>query len=126
MAEQQQAYYNLGDILLDFNTDLFSTAEALAKANYQKFLETLLNGRHPAFCELVWTGKVFLVVLLLHFQKVSEAENPMTEEGQVMREAAWAEFQQIPMNQRRFVHIKVFVRNFLPMTAEVYARPEEA
>lgn len=95
-------------------------------SNYEMFLEALLKGKHPPFCELVWNGEAFHIVLQLHFQKAPEIARAMGQDGQVYRREAWNRFRRAKPDQQRMMHIRVTIKNGLPVTAEVAVRPEAA
>jgi hypothetical protein len=95
-------------------------------SNYEKFLEALLKGKHPPFCELVWNGEAFHIVLQLHFQKAPQIASAMGQEGQVYRREAWNRFRRVGPAHQPMMHIRVTIKNWLPVTAEVTVRPEAA
>ena len=95
-------------------------------SNYDKFLEALLKGRHPPFCELVWNGEAYHITLLVHFQKAPEVVHPPGPEGQVYRREAYRRFKRLGPDEQRLVAIRVVIKNWLPVVAEVTIRPEAA
>jgi hypothetical protein len=94
--------------------------------NYDKFLQALLEGRHPPFCELIWTGEAYHISLQLHFQKAPEVVPRPGPEGQVYRREAYRRFKRIKPAEQRLVAIRVQIKNWLPVTADVTIRPEAA
>lgn len=95
-------------------------------SNYEMFLEALLQGKHPPFCELVWNGEAFHIVLQLHFQKAPEIARIVGQEGQVYRREAWKRFRKVNPTYQKMMQIRVIIKNWLPVTAEVAVRPEAA
>lgn len=95
-------------------------------SNYEMFLEALLKGKHPPFCELVWNGEAFHIVLQLHFQKAPEIARVLGQDGQVYRREAWNRFRRARPDQQKMMQIRVTIKNWLPVTAEVAVRPEAA
>lgn len=93
---------------------------------YERFLDALLNGRHPPFCELTWNGEVFHIVLMLHFQRAPDAQavRPPGPEGQAVRRMAHRQFKKISPPEQKMISIRVVIKNWLPVTAEVAVRPE--
>ncbi|MCK6625567.1 MAG: hypothetical protein L6R45_10375 [Anaerolineae bacterium] len=92
--------------------------------NYDKFLEAILRGKHPPYCELVWNGEAFHIVLQLHFQKPPEVARVIGPEAQQYRREAWGRFRKVRPDQQRMMQIRVTIKNYLPVTAEVTVRPE--
>ena len=95
-------------------------------SNYDKFLEALLKGKHPPFCELVWNGEAFHIILQLHFQKSPEIARVIGPEALVYRREAWRRFCRATPAEQRLMQIRVTIKNWLPVTAEVAVRPEAA
>lgn len=95
-------------------------------SNYELFLEALRQGNYPPFCELVWTGEVFYIILQLHFQKAAARVRPPGQEGDLYRREAWNRFRRVKADQQPLLHIRVTVKNWLPVTAEVSIKPEAA
>lgn len=95
-------------------------------SNYDKFLEALLKGKHPPFCELVWNGEAYYITLQIHFQKAPEAIKPPGPEGEVYRRDAWRRFKRVKPAEQKMLHIRVTIKNGLPVNAEVSTRPEAA
>ncbi|MBE7474281.1 MAG: hypothetical protein HS114_34560 [Anaerolineales bacterium] len=93
-------------------------------SNYDLFLEALLKGKHPPFCELVWNGEAFHIVLQLHFQKPPQVAGVIGPEAQQYRREAWGRFRKVRPDQQRMMQIRVTIKNYLPVTAEVTVRPE--
>lgn len=92
--------------------------------HYERFLDALLNGKHPPFCELTWDGEVFHIVLQLHFQRAPEMPRPPGPEGQAVRRMAHRKFKKISPVEQKMISIRVTIKNWLPVTAEVAVRPE--
>src|SRR5512145_2065396 len=76
-------------------------------SNYEMFLEALLHGKHPPFCELVWNGEAFHIVLQLHFQKAPEIARVIGQDGQVYRREAWNRFRRARPDQQKMMQIRV-------------------
>lgn len=93
-------------------------------SNYELFLEALLKGQHPSFCELVWNGEIFQIVLQLHFQKTPEAACIPNRQSEVFRREAWRHFSRLTPTQQRMMDIRIHIKNWLPVTAEVTLKPE--
>jgi hypothetical protein len=93
-------------------------------SNYDKFLEAILKGKHPPFCELIWTGEAYYITLQIHFQKAPERVKPPGPEGQVFRQDAWRRFKRVKPAEQKMIWIRVFIRDGLPVTAEISTRPE--
>lgn len=93
-------------------------------SNYEMFLEAILKGKHPPFCELVWNGEAFHIVLQLHFQKAPEIARALGPECQVYRREAWRRFRNVNPVYQKMMHIRVIIKNHLPVTAEIAVRPE--
>ncbi len=103
-----------------------SRAGVQAEPSYERFLEALRQGEHPPFCELVWDGAAFYIVLQLHFQKTGETSRSAAANGPAVRREAWRYFSRIEPEQRRLLHIRVAIKHGLPVTAEVVIHPEAA
>jgi hypothetical protein len=95
-------------------------------SSYEKFLEALRKGKHPPFCELVWNGQAYHIVLLIHFQKAPPASQPIGSEADAFRRDAWSRFRKIGPVEQRLVSIRVTIKNWLPVTAELTICPEAA
>jgi hypothetical protein len=93
-------------------------------SNYEMFLEALLHGKHPPFCELVWNGEAFHIVLQLHFQRAPEIARVIGQDGQVYRREAWKRFRKVNPTYQKMMHIRIIIKNYLPVTAEIAVRPE--
>ena len=96
------------------------------RTNYERFLETLLKGKHPPFCELVWNGEAYHITLLIHFQKSPEMSKPPPPETLIYRQEAYRRFKKIGPAEQHMVSIRVTIKNWLPVTAELTIRPEAA
>ncbi|GIK36540.1 MAG: hypothetical protein BroJett011_03730 [Chloroflexota bacterium] len=98
---------------------------AAEPTNYDKFLKALASGSYPRFCELVWDGEVFSVVLTVHFQKVPEREASGPPAGsEAIRRRAWSYFKQFDDSERRLMQFRVMVKEWLPVHAVVTMRPD--
>ncbi|MBE7473174.1 MAG: hypothetical protein DPW09_33365 [Anaerolineae bacterium] len=94
--------------------------------NYEKFLEAILRGKHPPYCELIWNGEAFHIVLQLHFQKAPQIAPMLSQDSQVYRREAYNRFRKVSPAHQPMMHIRVTVKNWLPITAEVTVKPEAA
>jgi hypothetical protein len=95
-------------------------------SNYDKFLSVLLSGEHPRFCELVWDGQVFLVVLTVHFQKPPERDIEQPPSGGPIQRRAWHYFRQFDPAEQAMMSFRVVVKDWLPVHAIVTVRPDVA
>jgi hypothetical protein len=89
-------------------------------------LEALLKGKHPAFCDLIWNGEAYHISLMIHFQRAPEAVRPPGPEGQVYRQDAYRRFKRVKPAEQKLLQIKVTIKHYLPVHAEVTTRPEVA
>ncbi|MBE7557341.1 MAG: hypothetical protein HS126_40405 [Anaerolineales bacterium] len=95
-------------------------------SNYEKFLDAILKGKHPPFCELVWTGEAFHIVLQLHFQRAPQIAGALEPRAEAYRRKAWRSFRKVRPDKQRLMQIRVTIKDYLPVTAEISVAPEAA
>ncbi len=103
-------------------------ASPVEPSNYDKFLGTILHCEHPRYCELVWDGTVFQIVLTKHFQKAPDRADLAGPPpgGEVIRQGAWRYFKQFDTAERAMMSFRVVIKDWLPVNAVVTVRPEAA
>lgn len=96
-------------------------------SNYDKFLGALTQGNHPRFCELIWDGEVFSVVITVHFQKAPDREvGELPRGGDEVRRRAWNYFKRFDRAEQKLMQFRVMIKDWLPVHAVVTMRPEAA
>jgi hypothetical protein len=91
---------------------------------YEKFLETIRQGKHPRFCELCWEPPNFYIRFTVKFQGdviyPEQGQSPDREE----RRRAFEYFSCYTPFERMMFSFIVVIQEWTPTVAKVSVRPE--